>query len=1702
MDEPGKSQLGDIGFLRMPWTIEHQLEAYSKNPRHTDRHETLFWSWKQLSRWLANLLNYVIGSFPTYSKHDETHCRAVLHNIECLLGEDEIRRLSPTDCFGILVAVYLHDIGMCVSEDDKAEIISSDDFYYSIEDLEDSPDPELRAAALILKETDYQIETKGNPDEIRKNFKELYRKKLDIYKSVALLLGEHSRGVHARKARDRVYEWVKDSDQTQSGFAMTSIPLRIFLQLAECARLHNEAATFKDVANTLLECDNGFAYDKYHPRFIAVLLMLGDILDVDNNRFNPFVKMMAGKSFTDRSEVHYQKHLAIRALRISPKIIRIQADCAHTDELRQLRAEFDWLEKFLQDCNYHWAEIAPEDFCGCLPALSFDKIRLEGQEIPSDLVSSRFLISQRKAFRLLQGANLYSNRFVFLRELLQNATDATKRQYWTELEAVETTAPTTHQLVDANRILPLKRYPIHVDFQIKKRKKWSSEDPVDITDDDFNQASDFHQKYELGVLVSIQDSGIGISQEDIRAIIEVGTSHERDRDILSQMPEWLRPNGRFGIGLQSVFLVGDTFQCITRTRQKECYKITFHSGATGDGHIDVIPYNSKDHSRESIPYGTSFSIFVPESYREDRSKNDIGWIGADPYDTSYQMQSGIRDAAELMRQMEHYLDSQIGEWIFPVILREFPLHPSLKGIKEKVFPRQELWLRHAIRQPICEQDITEFHWVPLREKDNEWSNWLFREIKEVNCLQESFALRNSGDAGVYRIEVERGRIKVWSQKHQCFFCCSPARILGFRNESRDGPRKNEKIRVYIKGLFVSEIEYPGNELLEYLDVESDKLQSGLQMDRDSLNERGKACLTQEIIPELLRTFYGILQFINIKIDETVQNHQRKIIHALEDEYSRIIESYVDDIAEYRRILSSFKIKLSKLSRENYVLFELMRDRNAEQSCEEKAVNFRVMEQDDSRDLFSNDLITIIDNEDYVTFIKKKANGKNTDRQKMIRALHSAAQTIWETEKDYVTIFLMDFLARLDKILTLIINSGKSGQASTEQNLHPTTREWRQAWVRLLSGELQGYVLLYGMFFYYVNQGDAFACSECVQNNDRPCYWQFINDKIADILRYAIDKLQNNWGANNASYGGLLEIRKSTEIKVSAELAENTELFKKTLYVCGVEEQTPAEIEYYSVAEILKNENHFAVFSTRQTRQDIWKHLLIRLSPFENRFPDYKLASPNLTVFDILNTSPGSPLECVERWSFLDQWNADIIENIQKNHIHSRSRAGESNGDKMLNLDVWGSEHIWWMIHHHPTLSLGSDREGNNRINVLGRRANAHVFVDARTVLLLLERAKDHAPEMAVPRFQTTVWDGFAALRVKEISKDVKLITRGVLSDENKINIMLLGIPYLLPEKARFPYDKTDPEAKQVSLEELDVCTLPQLLDYIKAAYSNKEKSWDTLEQQAIISQCETIVGFSPFCFGEEGFVWDYIELIKGLYKEQFPEESWDRPLVSDDHAELTEALRGIFEACISNALESIRWQEVAGGLKEKPFSPCTTWKRLDLPVDRKLYILLFLLKAYNVELDTDKYAQAKEMAKYLPESQLTEAGREDEFAETTKRLCYALVYCAYYAEEEYRATFLKDICAWWQEEIWANDPGKENFLRYSAEQTELLTDELELLYMAQVRRIICSVLSDTGSYLETLTGLGKVRGVVYGLPPELLKWIQKSIRKSQEGNVL
>ncbi len=280
------------------------------------------------------------------------------------------------------------------------------------------------------------------------------------------------------------------------------------------------------------------------------------------------------------------------------------------------------------------------------------------------------------------------------------------------------------------------------------------------------------------------------------------------------------------------------------------------------------------------------------------------------------------------------------------------------------------------------------------------------------------------------------------------------------------------------------------------------------------------------------------------------------------------------------------------------------------------------------------------------------------------------------------------------------------------------------------------------------------------------------------------------------------------------------------------------------------------------------------------------------------------------------------------------------------------------------------------------------------------------------------------------------------------------------------------------------------------------------------------MGFTPFGFDFESNS-QLLEQTKAAYRERVPEDQRDRALVSDDRRTLLDAFRGYFVDWISEAMES---------LKKKPevFSSCTSWKKLELPVNRMSYIEQFLQRVYqrdpslpdsenSIEQILQKLSSSdpspsdsensierqilqkiRQLNLSLSDLEDPEEDSADSFKKTTKALCCALIYCAYYSEEEYRTAFLRDVCAWWQEEIWENDPGKDGLLRYSAEQTGLPVEDLERLYMAQVRRILCSVLSGAKSYLESMSNLSRAKGVLNDLPQESKNWIQASIRKFRE----
>lgn len=652
----------------IPLTIEGCLERYAKDSNHAnqERYNILWHAWCQNKRWIMQLLEGTMLSFSTYSRHDETHAQTVLHNIERILGEDRIAALSATDCFMILHTVYIHDIGMLIVASERKEIVKDEKFLEMVDYLEEEGDGRLRRAVEALKRETYFYEE----NDVYEVKKKLYEDKLEVYYAVIYLIANFRRGEHGEKSKERLYDWVRNSDKLGSGFSMTGIPQRIFLTIAECARLHTDAE-FSNIVAGLPKEDNGYVFDYMHPRFVSVLLQLGDILDMDNDRFHP-IAMLAMDDIPESSLEHYRKHLAIRKLYISPETIEIAADCDDQKALRLVRRECDMLAGILQQASYEWNRICPASVGGALPTLSSVDLRLRGEKIPKELVSAQLNISQKKAFEILEGANIYAHKFAFLREFIQNATDATKIQYWKECISSakfysKDGLPNIQSPYDLEKYVSTEKFPIEIEMEISKRDKEGNIKSVKQADiAELDKGKGTEELY--GVKVRIKDFGVGIDQKSLLQISKVGTSLMKTRGNVREMPEWLRPTAEFGVGLQSAFLITPTFKCKTHTRTEERYEITFGSGARAQygGYINVKPvikFEGKDDT-----YGTCFELFVAETQRMKHEEFPDGWDGEDFFEENYERRRPVRHSAELLAQMALYLNSLVGELLFPIHL--------------------------------------------------------------------------------------------------------------------------------------------------------------------------------------------------------------------------------------------------------------------------------------------------------------------------------------------------------------------------------------------------------------------------------------------------------------------------------------------------------------------------------------------------------------------------------------------------------------------------------------------------------------------------------------------------------------------------------------------------------------------------------------------------------------------------------------------------------------------------------------------------------------------------------------------------------------------------------------------------------------------------------------------------------------------------
>ncbi|MFZ6179871.1 HD domain-containing protein [Nannocystis pusilla] len=510
----------------MSYVFTHALERRAAQEPHA---ELLLGQWNFDKRALAQSLTSIVYTFPHYSRHDHSHADEILVKIARILGEARIAQLSATDLWLLLEAAYNHDIGMVVDDATARAWIGTEEYRRFLDRLRDGSD-DVADAARRLENRSYPA-SEAWP--------------LDVRRDLVTVFAEYARREHARRAEHVVLN--------PSGIGMQSprtshIPPRLWRVLARVCRCHGES--FEAVMQ-LPYREAGLGSDHAHPRFVACMLRIGDLLDLDNGRFCETMLGAFGAPL-NATHAHMGKHAAIEHLHVDSTTIEVTANCRSYEEYEVTESWFDMLRSELSRQSSKWTQIAPGPDFGTLPSLGDVRASLRSTNLLllSPDKRPRFTVDRDAVMDLLRSDKLYTDPVVWVRELLQNAIDATYLRIYLDDPAAAANPP--QPPIDWLRER-VQDYPIEVKIH--------------------REARDGEQTQWK---VHIKDQGLGISREDLHYIQTIGSSSQNPvrRRLRREMPEWMWPSGIFGIGLQSVFMATDAVTITSHHAQSsEAFRI-------------------------------------------------------------------------------------------------------------------------------------------------------------------------------------------------------------------------------------------------------------------------------------------------------------------------------------------------------------------------------------------------------------------------------------------------------------------------------------------------------------------------------------------------------------------------------------------------------------------------------------------------------------------------------------------------------------------------------------------------------------------------------------------------------------------------------------------------------------------------------------------------------------------------------------------------------------------------------------------------------------------------------------------------------------------------------------------------------------------------------------------------------------------------
>lgn len=529
------------------WCFEQKVTGLSQG-------NTILNEWRSRKDNYKSYIGMTVLDFQHYSRHDDTHSVNILNAIELLLGRDRVIELSASDLWILLEIAYCHDLGMALSYEQLKELWESSEFHTYLRKALVENDIDVKNASNYYHQMDNllshktQLASLSYEDEI--DFSDEWP--VEMQRNTMVLTAAFIRRNHHTKSREFIKRLAKkDKDNGRDSVIedrMTNI-------IAVISELHGKE--FDDIINDLQYQDQGFDVDYIHPRFAAAMLRLGDLLDLRNNRFNIRALEHFG-NLPILSEYHMKKHKAISHFKISPQTIEAFATSDDFEVCRVTGEWFQCLKEEVENVICDWNRLVPIKLKGCILQRCNLKVFFGDTEFDTKLQSS-FEVDKKRLNLLMVGSNIYDSPLDCIREYVQNAIDASKMKLW-------------------------------LDISNEKRLKDEEEELKRLTP--FNIEKKIYDALAIEIKVSVNikrqtirlriiDHGIGMETECVNGISVVGRSWKQRRiyqDEVSRMPDWLRPTGGFGIGLQSGFMLTEHITIITRAQQEALgYEIQLES---------------------------------------------------------------------------------------------------------------------------------------------------------------------------------------------------------------------------------------------------------------------------------------------------------------------------------------------------------------------------------------------------------------------------------------------------------------------------------------------------------------------------------------------------------------------------------------------------------------------------------------------------------------------------------------------------------------------------------------------------------------------------------------------------------------------------------------------------------------------------------------------------------------------------------------------------------------------------------------------------------------------------------------------------------------------------------------------------------------------------------------------------------------------